>query len=335
MNTYETIKLDKSMYNAPEGFAGRLEKLDPSKGYEGGDLAGLDAYQRQLKRFGIRVSGAKSDPVAKFYSTADSTALFPEYVTRAVSQGLSDAEKLSAIIASKTNIDSMDYRSITSGCDYDPATDTPVSEGGALPVTQIQLKENLVRMKKRGRILSASYEAIRFQRLDVFTVALRQIGASIARRQMLDAVDVLVSGDGNQNPAEVISASTAGTLAYKDLLEMWSSFEEFELNTLIVSPVTMRALLELPEFKDPATGLNFQATGALDTPIGAKLIKTSAVPEGKIIGLDRRFALEMVTAGDIQVEYDKLIDTQLERAAVSCIYGFSKIFPEAVKVLKI
>jgi len=34
------------------------------------------------------------------------------------------------------------------------------------------------------------------------------------------------------------------------------------------------------------------------------------------------------------VEYDKLINTQLERAAVTSIYGFSKIFPGAVKDLK-
>jgi hypothetical protein len=42
----------------------------------------------------------------------------------------------------------------------------------------------------------------------------------------------------------------------------------------------------------------------------------------------------MVTAGGVTVEYDKLINTQLERAAVTCISGFSKVFPGAVKVMK-
>lgn len=41
----------------------------------------------------------------------------------------------------------------------------------------------------------------------------------------------------------------------------------------------------------------------------------------------------MVTAGDITVDYDKLINTQLERAAVTSTSGFAKIFPDAVKVL--
>ena len=53
-------------------------------------------------------------------------------------------------------------------------------------------------------MLVASYEAIRFQRLDVFTVTLRQIGAYIARSQLRDAVDVLINGDGNDNEADVI-----------------------------------------------------------------------------------------------------------------------------------
>ncbi|MEG2852796.1 MAG: phage major capsid protein, partial [Hydrogenoanaerobacterium sp.] len=51
--------------------------------------------------------------------------------------------------------------------------------------------------------------------------------------------------------------------------------------------------------------------------------------------LDSRFALEMVTAGGVLVDYDKLIDSQLERAAVTSIAGFGKIFPSAVKVMKL
>lgn len=47
--------------------------------------------------------------------------------------------------------------------------------------TTIKTKENLVTMKKRGRLLIASYEALRFQRLDLFTVTLKQIGNYLLR----------------------------------------------------------------------------------------------------------------------------------------------------------
>jgi len=196
------------------------------------------------------------------------------------------------------------------------------------------LNEFLIRLVKRGRILSTSYEAIRFQRSDVVTVALGQIGAHIAKARMRDAVDVLVNGTANIPAAAAIN-TTGSNLSYADLLCLWNEFSDFDMNVMLASPDMMMQILSLAEFKDPAAAHNFQNSGSLGTPMGAKLLKCSAVPAGTVIGLDKRFALEMVTCGDIQVEYDKLIDTQLERAAVTSIYGFSKIFPEAVKVLKL
>ena len=60
MANYQNIRLDKTMYKAGVPFSDQLEKLDPSAAYAGTELAGLDAFQRQLKRFDIRVSGPKS-----------------------------------------------------------------------------------------------------------------------------------------------------------------------------------------------------------------------------------------------------------------------------------
>jgi hypothetical protein len=131
---------------------------------------------------------------------------------------------------------------------------------------------------------------------------------------------------------EVVSAGAKVT--YEELLELWGKFDEFEMNVMLASPDMMLDMLSIAEFKDPATGLNFQGTGSLTTPFGAKLLRSSAVPAGTIIALDKNYALEMVTAGGMNVEYDKLIDTQLERAAVTAITGFSKIFPGAVKLLR-
>ena len=53
------------------------------------------------------------------------------------------------------------------------------------------------------------------------------------------------------------------------------------------------------------------------------------------MGLDRRFALEMVQSGDVMVEYDKLIDRQMERAAITTISGYAKIFEDASRVLSV
>ena len=80
MAKFENIKLEKGLYTTGKSFTKALEELDPSEEYIGTELEGLDAFQRQLKRFDIKVSGRGSDTVEKFFKTSDSAALFPEYV---------------------------------------------------------------------------------------------------------------------------------------------------------------------------------------------------------------------------------------------------------------
>lgn len=333
MAFYDSIKLEKGMYNGGKTLTEVLEGLDPSDNYKGTSLEGLDAFQRQLKRYDIKVGGAHSDSVQKFFETSNSAALFPEYVSRAVRQGMENADCLSDVIASKTVIDGMDYRSVVSSPTDDEKSLKPVAEGALLPQTNVRTNENLVKLIKRGRMLVASYEAIKYQRLDLFTVTLRQIGAYIAREQLKDAVDVLINGDGNNNAAEAVNVASSGTVTYDDLLTLWGKVTPYELNTMLAPTDVMKKLLALTEMKDAQAGLNFQGTGKMITPMGAKLLHIPDMPASKIIGLDKNCALEMVQSGNITMDTDKLIDRQLERASISCTAGFAKIFNGASKVL--
>ena len=332
---YDNLTLDKGMYQeAGRSFSQVLERMDPSERYKGTSLEGLDAFQRQLKRFDIKVRGAGSDVVEKFFRTADAAVLFPEYISRTVRQGMEEGDILPSITAAVTQIEGMDYRSITTQAGGEEKELKLVEEGSAIPETTIKVQANLVKLHKRGRMLVASYEAVRYQKLDLFSVTLRQIGAHIARTHLEDAVDVLINGDGNSNPAEKTSLAD-GAFNYEALVDFWAKFDPYVMNTLLVSGDVMLQLLKLPEFQNPLTGLNFQGTGQLATPLGATLLRTSVLPEKTAVGLDKRFALEMVQSGDVMVEYDKLIDRQLERAAITTISGFAKVFPEASRVLEL
>ncbi len=338
---FENLKLEKGMYaQGGKSFTKVLESLDPSENYRGTPLEGLDAFQRQLKRFDIHVKGAHSDKVEKFFHTTDSAVLFPEFVSRVVKQGM-ESDILPDITATVTNFDGMDYRSIASVPTDDDKALKRVEEGSVIPTTTIRTQENLVQLHKRGRMLVASYEAIRFQRLDLFSVTLRQIGAYIARMHLEDAIDVLINGDGNDNAADAYAigdgtiGGTKGTLSYDALLAFWAQFDPYTMNTILVPNDVMLAMLKLEEFQNPLTGLNFQGTGALSSPLGAKLLRTSTMPAGKLIGLDKNYALERINGSDVLVEYDKLIDRQIERAAITSISGFAKPYQEASKVLSI
>ncbi|MBQ7580616.1 MAG: phage major capsid protein [Clostridia bacterium] len=335
MTNFDNIKLEKGLYQTNSTFTKELEKLDPSENYTGTKYENLDAFQRQLKRFDIKVSGPQSDTVEKFFRTTDSAALFPEYVSRAVRQGMQENDILPRIIAATTTIDGMDYRSISTSMSDDDKQLKEVAEGAFIPETTIKTQDNLIKLNKRGRMLVASYEAIRFQHLDVFTVTLKQIGAYIRISQLKDAIDVLISGDGNNNAASSSNVATSGTLTYGDIISFWNSFDPYELNAVIASPDVCAKILALSEFRDSGANLDFHASGKMITPVGADLMKSSGVPSGKMIGLDKNCALEMVTTGDVFTEYDKLIDRQLERTSITSIAGFSKIFSDASKILNV
>lgn len=339
---FNEIRLDKGMYSeAGKSFEQVLEGLDPNENYKGTPYEGMDAFQRQLKRFDIKVRGAGSDVVEKFFSTSESAVLFPEYVSRSVKAGMEEGNILPSITASVTRFEGMDYRSIYSAASEDDKALRFIGEGALIPQTEIRAADHLVSLKKRGRMLVASYEAIRFQRLDLFSVMLRQIGNQIMRMHLEDAIDVIVNGDGNGNTAESLAVGndtiggTAGSLSYAELLAFWNRFDPYTINTMLVAPDVMLKILNCSEFKNPMAGLNFQGTGEPGNPLGAKLIRCSAMKAGTAIGLDKGYALEMVTAGDVSVEYDRLIDRQLERAAITSISGFAKLYTEASKVLKV
>lgn len=314
---FETVKLDKGMYSeAGRSFTKVLEKCAPSEQYKGTPLEHLDAFQRQLKRFDIKVKGADSDVVSKFFASWESAVLFPEYVARAVRQGMEENNILPLMTAAETRISGMDYRSIASTPTEEEKSLKMVAEGAMIPETRVSAQENLVKLHKRGRMLVASYEAIQFQRLDLFSVTLRQIGAD---RYTVGTKPI---------------AGTAGTLSYDALVDFWSQFDPYTMNTLLVGDA-MAQILKLEEMQDSTAGLAFQGTGKLVTPMGATLLRSSAVPSGTIIGLDRQYALELVRGSEVLVEYDKLIDRQLERAAITSISGFAKVFQPASKVLQI
>ena len=160
MANFENITIEKGMYQGKGSLTDALERLDPSENYEGTSLEGLDAFSRQLKRYDIKVSGRGSDCVEKFFQSSNSAALFPEYVSRAVRQGMERADILSNIVATVTDIDGMDYRSIVSDPSEDDKTLKIVGEGAYIPSGRPlnqRRKNNPVWQRSRGSKARSSF----------------------------------------------------------------------------------------------------------------------------------------------------------------------------------
>jgi len=320
---YNNVKLEKGLYNlAGKTFSQALAELDPDSSYDG-ELKALDAYERQLKRFDIKVKGVNSDMVEKFFQTTESSVLFPEFVRRAVAQGI-NSPLLNEIVAAQTNTTACDCRGIVLSNGETPYT-TAVSELAEIPESTISLASSLVNLKKFGRVISASYEAVRQQRLDVFAVALKAVGAQIGKAVAKQGIDTLLAG-------VTASSMTGASFTYSELAAFWGDFTDFELTTLICSPATAAKILAFDEMnKAVSTG----DSTVIKTPFGAVIAVSSAVPDNRLIGNDRSYDLEMINGSDIVVDTDKLISRQIDKTAVTVTTGFSKIASGAIKVLAI
>jgi hypothetical protein len=160
-------------------------------------------------------------------------------------------------------------------------------------------------------------------KINVFAVTMKVIGRNIAQDKIKDAIDVLINGDGNSNPIGTVSAATAGTLAYIDVVNLEEAFEHFDPNLMLSSRDMRVKYKTLAEYKD-------KNGPAMPEPP----LKSAGMPAGKIIALDNKAALEEVyEKGGSLVEYDKIIDKQLENAVISEVSGWSILFRDAAKML--
>lgn len=315
---YNTIKLEKGLYNlAGKSFTQALTAADPNEGYADTELSGLDAFERQLKRFDIKVAGANSDTVDRFFQTTETAVLFPEFVKRAVTAGL-ESPVLTELVAANTVITATDYRGFT--------VTTGTDDGKSLPETAIKLATELVALVKTGRIITTSYEAVRQQRLDTFAVTLRAVGAQLSGIIVKQALATLITG---LTPIAMGGAA----FNYAELVAFWGKFEDANMTTVLASPATVAKILGFEQMKYACA--DFMATGMVKTPFGANLVKLAGMADNILVGMDNTSALEMVSSGDVILESDKLIDRQVDRIAVCATTGFSRIMDASVKVLKI
>lgn len=318
---FDSVKLEKGMYHlANTTFAQALEAADPSEAYVGTALGALDAYERQLKRFNIHINGPECDCVEKFFTTTESAVLFPEFVRRAVKQGMEESI-LSELTAATSTINSTCYKGFSID-ESDGAYTAITSEGSDFKVTTITEAENPITLDKYGRVISASYEIVRRQRLDSFAVALRAIGRKLASAIVAAALSKL------KNSVSAI-ALTGTSLAYADLANLYGQFTDFDMTTVVASPKTVATILSMEQMSDRVA----DEKGTVYLPFGAKLIKDASLSDNVMIGLAKDYALECVTGSDVLLETDQLIHCQLDRIAVSIRVGFVPLMRGAVAVV--
>lgn len=319
---YDSVKLEKGLYHlANRTFSQALEEADPSAQYQGTPLEALDAFERQLKRFDIHVSGDRCDQVEKFFTTTESAVLFPEFVRRAVKQGMEESI-LPSLTAASASVNATSCKGF-SIVETDGAYNVTTAEGAAFKKTEIT-EGSTFALDKYGRVITATYETVRQQRIDVFAVMLRAVGRKLAGAIAAKALTVLKNS---------VTAFNAGgtSIAYSDVTALYGKFDDYDMTAVIASPANVAAILAMTEMRDRAV----DAKGCIRLPFGAKLLKDSSVGDNTVIGISSDFALAAFAGTDVLLESDRLIDCQLDRIAVSVRIGFQPLMSGAVAVLNI
>ncbi len=327
------IDIDRDLYLEADARGMTLSELLELDEYDPSPTgASLDAFERQMALAGIRTGGKSPTTVDQFYQQAPS--LLPEFMRREIRRGQSMRPELSRLIANTTTVASNSYTPF-----FIDTSDTsrfslrPIGDGAEIPQLLVTEQNHAVKVTDYGLALKASYKALRYRTTSQFRVLLWYIGFRLQTDKIAMLVDTIINGDGNDNAATTINAASSGTLAYDDLVTLWSNFTPFEMNTIVCHVNLMKEILTLDEFKDPMAGYRFQKTGDLFSPLGASLVRCDELATDLVIGLDSRFAVEEVITQPLTVEYDKVIEQRFEEAVITESVTYAKVIKEAAVVL--
>ena len=201
------------------------------------------------------------------------------------------------------------------------ATPTPTE---TFTATAIRETDDAIALAKYGRLITASYETVRTQRIDIFAVMLRAVGRKLAAAIAGSALTAVTSA---VTPIETATTS----LAYADLTNLYAQFTDYDLTTVIASPAVIGTILAMEQMAERT----LDANGNVRLPFGAKLIASSALDDKTLVGISKDYAVACLMGSDVMLESDRLIDCQLDRIAVSVRAGFQPLMTGAAAVLEV
>ena len=352
-NLYEQA-FDKGM-----NFSQFLESIDPS-----GSDDKLDAFERQLQRFGIRTKhdhkrGMYASNGEYFFNSNQpaSTVLFPEYVSRvARTYMMNEEDNINALVASFENISGNGtYRSIYIDDTQAQRTKSRVGERGAFPVVKVSWSEKATTLAKYGVSIEMTYEFVRRASLPVIETLIGRIMLQNRLDEVSEALTVVTNGDGNakegsaatnSNLSAIQGGSPTGTesLTYVGWLKWLMLFFPGRCNVAIMNSTNYAEFMAMAK---PSTDpiwiyslLDKSVLGGAPVVINPRIADTvrilvhDDVADNTIIGIDSRAALiGYRESGTDLTETNKIINGQWDEIVMSNTVGFANLFNSARRKL--
>lgn len=309
-----------------------------------------------MRRTWAEVQTGRPFSTRALYTSADAAAgswerPYAEAATPRWSQQITPAIPLSEVVAITTPIDTDTYRAIYLDDDTDETTMRRVAQGASVPRFKLTAADQIVHLHKYGGGLEATYEQLKRQRVDMLALHIRRMAVQAEVGKLSAILNVMVNGDGNDNAPTTYnlttldSAAVAGTLTLKGWLAFKMKFANpYALTSALTrEDITLQLfLLNTGSANTPLVSVQ-QASGlGAFTSINPGLRDSVAVgwtsdaPANKIVGFDRRFAIERVV--DISMtltEVDRFIDRQVQLLVMTEVEGYAVMDKKAINILNV
>lgn len=265
-------------------------------------------------------------------------------------QRLAPAIPLSELVAVTTPITGSVYRATYLTHSASEVRKVRVGEGAEVPRMKLVSSDRSIDVYKYGRVIEASYEELRRQRLNKVSLIIQQAAIQAEIDKVATVLDIMVNGDGasgaptTHDLTTLDAAASAGTLTLKG----WLAFKMKFANPYMISGALMQeavalqlALLNTGSANIPLIGANLGNLGTGLAPINqfADAVRygwTTDAPALKIVGFDPRFAIERVTeiGADIS-EIERFTTKQTQTLTMTEVEGYSLMDVNAVEILDV
>lgn len=258
---------------------------------------------------------------------------------------------VSELVALTTPIDSDSYRSYYLQDDPTQTSMTRVSEGAEVPLVKLVGGEHTIDLLKYGRGLEATYEQLRRTRIDKLALHVRRMAVQAEVDKVAAILDVMVNGDGNNNAPTTHNLTTLDTTAQAGTLTLkgWLAFKMKFANPYQISSALAQEAVALQMFLLNVGSANTplvqvqQASGLGSfTQINPGLRDavalgwTADAPSLKIVGFDKRFAIERVVDLSATItEVEQFITRQTQVLVVTEAEGYAVIDKNAINILDV
>ncbi len=356
------LKLEIGMYDEAsrrgKSFGEWLEHYRVEKGEKPSEYFGLTNYERERKRLAcvrkgveppltafemeleahdVKAFGLFTDRVEKFFQTADTAVLFPEFIANRVYAGALGASIVPEFVAVTSVITGLDFRKLYLEDTQSGRELKKAARGTEFPETQIKAGKQSISLGKYGRAILFDYEVVYATPINIYAVALQRIGKQIGLDESDAMIYALLNGDGNSNgleSAQTKQTAASGSIVKKDIITFAAALPQpYSLNRFVGRKVKMIDFWDaLSDMQNPVaqwgqTGMNLPRGFEWDRAI---------VPTDKLVGVDSSQAVGYVTNDAMNLtETERIIGKQQVRTVVSKRSGFDIIDQDAIGCLEV